>query len=272
MTPEASNQANEHIGTHDELVLPDVVPLLHPEHAGRFLRWLNEQWIQWHYFSRGIAGTGVEWYLFFVGVGTQNKRLSIVLLCFLMVTVEEKYSEQPFFTNMVKYVMHAIDPEAAEIIFAEKKVTADPIGKAAALATEDATQTFTDSAEYRLLKTEIEADVSRQIRRQAYVAAGMKEDVVALDAEIVEARQARAAKREVKEAAALEEPTVVEHQQGAGMIAPAEEGLDPEPVAVPVEEVLVEPAEDVQPEKKGKAERRRKKPELPFELPPLPKP
>lgn len=248
-TPEATPQANEHIGTHDELILPDVVPIIHPEHAGWFLKWINEQWVQWHYFSRGVAGTAVEWYLFFVGVGEHNKKLSIILLLFLAVTIEEKYSDQPFFTNGVKYLMHAVDPEAAEIIFAEKVVEPDPIGKAAAQATEEATKAFMESAEYRLLKDDIEADVNRQIRRQAYASAGMDEDVQLIDEEIAASREERRQKRAAHETTTTDRTQPREsstHEQGSSISpredAPPEDATSPEEDAPePPEE---QPAED----------------------------
>lgn len=272
----AEPQTNEHIGTHGELILPDVVPIVRSDNPSRLARWVGQQWIEVNYFARGWAGTGVEWYLFFVGVGEQNKKLSIVLIGFLLVTVEEKYSDQPFFTNMVKYVMHAVDPDAAEIIFKEREVDPDPIGKAAAIAVEDATKSYMESAEYRTLKDDIEADVRYQSRRQAYLSAGMKEDVLLLDEEMAVIREERSGRKKLKEEAEKKPDQSVEsHKQGSGITPREEAPLEEEIPPPPTEEEIPQEGEGSgeSPSKEGshkgersKAERR--KPSL--EPPPLP--
>lgn len=271
------NEKNEHIGAHGELVLPDVVPIVVEGHTGRFGLLANEGWIRTNYFMRGVAGTMAEWFTFVSSVASTYPKVAIILLVVAAVTAEEKFSEQPMFTNLVKYLMQSYDPDAAEKIFAEKPVDPDPIGKAAKKVTDEATKEFMESADYRLLKDEIEQDVNRQIRRQAYVSAGMTADVEALDQEILEAREARRLAREAK--AAEENPPKEEehvptsHIQGTSL-TPREPEPAPEPVAEP-EVVPVENTEPVPAERKEGAGKRRSQAERVLDeverlAPPLP--
>lgn len=261
----AVEEKDEHIGAHGELVLPDVVPIVVEGHTGRFGIMVNEGWIRTNYFMRGVAGTMAEWFTFVAGVASTYPKVSVILLTIAAVTAEEKFSDQPMFTNLVKYIMQSYDPDAADVIFAEKVVDPDPIGKAAAKATDEATKDFLESADYRLLKDEIEQDVNRQIRRQAYVAAGMTADVEAIDQEIVAAREARRVAREEK--AAKENPEMgvpvpeTSHKQGSG--------IEPRHTEQPVEgehqeEVHPEPIEEQgqEPEapRDSKAEGRKRSP------------
>ena len=246
-TPEATAQADQHIGAHGELVLPDVVPIVNLETATKFGVWLNRWWIRTHYLLRGIAGTGAEWFTFFVGAAAQYPKVSVVLLAIGTVFTEEKYSEHPIMTNVMKYAMTSYDADAAEKIFAEKPVENNPIGKAAKKAVEEATKTFMDSSEYQELQTEIAQDVQMQARRQAYLGAGMVEDAHAVDEEIKAAREERRAVRKAKQAEAAPEevaPTLPEVHHVVALEAPEPE---PERVEVPVEEIET-PAPEVQEE------------------------
>lgn len=269
VTDPGFKQLNRRIGVNGELTLPDVTPIIHPLHAGRFMRWLNEQWIQFHYFTTGIEAVIVERYLFYVGVGAQNPRTTAAMLALVIVISEERFSTQPILTNLMKYWMHYFDPEAADAIFAERPVMQDPIGKAAAIAVEEATKSYMESAEYRTLKDDIEADVRYQSRRQAYLSAGMKEDVVLLDQEIAQIREERFARKQAKEEAEAPPQEQVEeprYKQGRGIEEhPEEGGVDTPPIdALPEEPVVGEPAEE---EDKVKAERRKRPPGPP----PLPR-
>ena len=194
-------QQNEHIGQGGEFVLPDVVPIIVEGHHSIVGKYANEAWIRTHYLLRGVAGTGVEWFVFLAGAASQYPKVSVVLLSFAAMIAEERWSEQPMLTNAIKYAMTAYDPDAADKIFAPKLLDTDPIGTAARKVTDEATKAFLTSADYRILKDDIEQDVQRQIRRQAYVAAGMADDVAAIDAEAAEARHARAEARRAKEPA-----------------------------------------------------------------------
>lgn len=247
-----TEERNEHIGTHGELILPDVVPIIRDGSASPFGIWLNRWWFRTNYLLRGIAGTGVEWFAFFVGAAAQYPKVSVVLLAITVMFTEEKFSEQPVMTNIMKYAMQSYDPDAADRIFAEKPVERDPIGKAARKAMETATKDYMESSEYLELQDEISQDVQRQTRRQTYAAAGMTEDVKAVDQEILEAAQERASKRASKRAAekadeapAEEAPEEIPRTETSHIErATPEPEPEPEPEAAPEPE----PAPEVVPE------------------------
>lgn len=187
-------QNNAKIGANSEFTLPDVTPIISPQHTSRVGIVANEVWVRTNWLMRGLAGTAVDWFTFFAEVGSAYPRISAILLGLFSVTIEEKYSDEPIITNSIRYGMEVFDPAAAAKIFAPKIYPPDPIGDASRKLLADATQAYLDSAEYQALKVDVEQDVQRQIRRQTYAAAGMKDDVIAVDAEIAAAAAARAAR------------------------------------------------------------------------------
>ena len=273
-SPEASEQKNDKIGEHAEITLPDVVPIVDKEHAGKLLLWVGELWIQLHYLVRGVAGTWVEWYLFFVAVSMKNPRISACLLAILVVFTEENYSQHPFLTNIMKYGMHYFDPEAADKIFAEREVDPDPIGKGIKLTIEDATKEYMESSEYRDLQEEVTLYTQYQFKRGTYISTGMVDELRELDAEMTALRGERKARREVQ---AEEMPTtevtyspalapVAPHRQqephGESVVEPPpkEEGVDTE-ADVPTEVPAEEPAEKEPARKKGRRESKAEQPD-----------
>ena len=265
-SPEGTVQADQHIGSHGELVLPDVVPIVNPATATPFGLWLNRWWIRTHFLMRGVAGTGAEWFTFIVGAAAQYPKVSVFFLVVGTIFTEENFSEHPIMTNFMKYAMTSYDPDAAEKIFAEKPVEHDPIGKAAKKAVETATKEYMDSSEYLELQDEIAQDVQRQTRRKAYLAAGMTEDVKAVDEEIAAALAARkqarlkkeAEKAPVEVAPPVAPPVVretVQHQWGGSSEAPVEEETPVESTPIKAPEDEAPPEEEPAPAKEGRKRR-----------------
>lgn len=188
-------QNNTKIGANSEFTLPDVTPIISPHHTSRVGIVANEVWVRTNWLMRGLAGTAVDWFTFFAEVGSAYPKISAILLGLSSVTIEEKYNDNPIITNCIRYGMETFDPAAAAKIFDPKIYPPDPIGDASRKLLADATRAYLDSTEYQALKVDVEQDVQRQIRRQTYAAAGMKDDVAAVDAEIAAAAAARVAKR-----------------------------------------------------------------------------
>jgi hypothetical protein len=209
--PGFKNQ-NKKVGKDDGVTLPDVVPLISATHTSSVGLFANEFWVRANWLLRGLFGTAVEWMTFFTEAGLQYPKVSVVGLAILSTVYEESYSTNPIMTNTIQYAMESYDPSAAEKIFRPKPIAADPLGDASKKLLTEATADYLKSTAYAELKTEVEQDVQRQIRRQTYAAAGMKEDVAAVDAEIVAACEERKAKRHpvVAEPAPEPEPKQVE--------------------------------------------------------------
>jgi hypothetical protein len=252
--------AHQRVG--QDVRLPVPVAIVDEANATRFGLLLNWVWIRGNTGAIGVFGTVASWYLAFASLGTQHPRTAVILIGLLAVFTEERFSAQPIVTNLMRYGMESFDPEAAEKIFAVKAVDPDPIGTAARKVIQEATEAFLESPDYRILKDEIESDVRRQSRREAYLSAGMDDDVRALDVEIREASLEREAKRakEREERRAKEEPVEpapepversvepdTTHTEGVGMPRPEEEppleaesGVDPAPVVESTVQGLVE--------------------------------
>jgi hypothetical protein len=208
---------------------------------------------------RGFWTIFIEWYISFAKLVGKFPYIGITVGVFATVLVEENFSEHPIFSNTIRYFMYKSDPEAADMIFAERKVEADPIGKAAAIAVEEAAKKAVDSAEWRMVKEDLEADALLQMKRSAYVLAGLKDQVAAVDEELAARREDRAAKRAEKkerelEAASTRQEPVVEpepaHVQGEPISLPEKSQAEPAEGASPE-------AEPAQPTQEGRAGKRR---------------
>lgn len=174
------------------VVLPDVVPIVAEGHTGKVGLFVNAWWIRLNLIARGVAGTGAQWFEFTGQMAGRHPTTAIVLLSLLSITTEERFSEQPVLTNIIRYAMTTYDPDAAARIFAPKEYDADPIGTLAKQATVEATKAFHDSPEYRLLREDLQRDAALQARKQAYLDAGMPETAAAVEVEIEAARKERA--------------------------------------------------------------------------------
>lgn len=178
-----------------DIKLPVPVAIVDEERATRLGLFINRIWIEFNIFFIGIFGTAASWFLAIASLANQHPRTAVVLLSLLSVFTEEKFSSQPIITNTIHYAMETFDPLAAEKIFAVKAIDPDPIGNASRRILTDATTDFMKSTEYASLKADTEQDVQRQIRKQTYLAAGMKDDAADVDVEITAARDARKAAR-----------------------------------------------------------------------------
>lgn len=220
------------------LTLPDVVPIIDAAHSGPVGRFLNAWWIKVNYILRGVAGTGVQWYIFFAQAATKHPRTAVIVLGLVAMVTEEKFSEQPVITNCIRYTMESLDPRAASAIFA-KGPPKDPVGDAARMTAEEATAAYLASPEYAELKLEVEEGAQFRVRRQSYIAAGMLAEAhdveVAAAARTVE-RRAERAQRAADERGQSPEELVV--QQVVQPI-PTEPVVPTEPDA-PVEQKPVE--------------------------------
>ncbi len=187
-------QNNQQIGSHAELTLPDVVPLIEPtgRHTTRVGILVNEVWIRNHWFWRGVFGTTAEWFTFFVGAAAQYPKVSVIGLAVFAVLYEENYSKNPVVTNTIQYAMESYDPVAAEKIFRPEVIEKHPIDVVSEKLLTDVTAEFLDSVEYATLRADVEQGVHRQVRIGAYEAAGMREEA---DEVREDARRAREARR-----------------------------------------------------------------------------
>lgn len=211
-------QTNTKVGAGDEFTLPDVVPIVSPTHTSRVGLIAQEVWLRVNWLARGIAGTMVQWFVFFAEVGKAYPLPAYSTALVFLTTVQEKYSEEPILANTIRYMMTSYDPKAAEMIFAPPEDEGDPVRLAGRKATEEATRKYLESPEYQDLKDEIELDVQMQVRRQAYAAAGMAEEVKEVDKEIAALRAARPAEREREEVvqkAPPEDPPKVIQEEAA---------------------------------------------------------
>lgn len=267
----ASDSADQdaHVRVGLDIRLPVPVDIIDRDHATRAGFWVNQLWLDANSIAIGLFGTGASWFVACASLAAQHPRTAVACLAILSVLTEEKFSDQPIFTNLLRYGMESYDEDAAAKIFAERPVDPDPIGTAAKKAVEEATATFLESADYRLFKDEIEMDVNRQTRRQGYIAAGMTAEVEAIDEEITAAREQRRAERErAKEAEhPQEEPASSTHgstsigRQPDGRSLPAvdEEAEPLEASTDPgVEEAPATEAHEAKTGKTGKADRRSK--------------
>lgn len=219
-------QNNMKVGAQGEFTLPDVVPLVNVRHASPWMLWGNERWVRYNFLFRGFAGTAVDWFVFFSEIGKAYPLPSYSLLLVCTTTLEEKYSEEPFLSNTVRYAMTSYDPKAAEMIFAPKAPAGDPIQRAAKTIVEEATKEYLQSSEYIALKAEVEQNVQMQVRRNTFFAAGMKVEAAEVDLEIIEARTRRVEARSPVE-------TPVEAGLPVGVETPAQVEIPGPPVAEP---------------------------------------
>ena len=197
-----SEDQDAHARVGMDIKLPVPVAIVDEDKATRPGLFINHVWIEFNIFFIGIYGTAASWYLAIASLASQHPQTAVVILSLLSVFSEEKFSTQPILTNTIKYVMTSYDPSAASTIFAVKPVDPDPIGNASRKILTDATTDYMKSAEYATLKTETEQDVQRQIRKQTYLAAGMKDDAADVDLEITAAREARKAAHKPADASA----------------------------------------------------------------------
>ena len=224
-------QHNAKVGAHEEFTLPDVTPIINPLHTSSVGRFANEFWVRMNWLFRGIAGTSVDWFVFFAEIGKAYPRQTALVAAFIIIPLEEKYSDNPYISNTFQYCLEVIDPAAAEKIFRPKVIAEDPVGDASKKLLTEATSSFLKGPEYAELKLEVEQDVQRQVRKTTYLAAGMKEDAAAVEAEIIAACALRKEKR-APTAVALPEPEPV-----APVETPPPEAVEPvsEEHPIPVE-------------------------------------
>lgn len=206
-------QTNTKVGADDEFTLPDAVPIVSPSHTSWVGLTAQEVWVRTNWLARGIAGTMVQWFVFFAQIGKAYPLPAYSVALVLVMAVEEKHAEEPILSNTIRYMMTSYDPKAAEMIFAPPEDAGDPVKLAGRRATEEATRKYLESPEYRDLKTEIELDVQLQVRRQAYAAAGMVEEVKEVDRERATLRAERRAEHE-REAVVEEAPPVDPPEEG----------------------------------------------------------
>lgn len=197
--PEATDpgfkQRNQKVGANDEFTLPDIVQIISPTHTTWVGRYTQEFWVRLNFLLRGLAGTLVQWFVFFAEIGKAYPAAAALAFASVTLPLEEKYSENPYVGNTIHYAMEVIDPAAAAKIYTPKVFAADPVGDASKKLLDEATKAYLASPEYAQLKIEVEADVQRQIRKSVYLSAGMKTDAAEVDAEIAQAAQERAARR-----------------------------------------------------------------------------
>lgn len=121
---------DEVIGPGDiRIAMPRVIPIIHPNHAGSSLRWLNERWLEFHYLNCRIWGPVLAWFLFVAKGAEKYPRLAIIAGGIAMSVMGKHGYEQPILTNAYRYLIFQRVPWAAEMIFAEPKVDVDPIGQ-----------------------------------------------------------------------------------------------------------------------------------------------
>lgn len=192
------DQRNRRIGEAGEIPLPDAVDIVDPAHSSRFLRWVNESWIQFQNVMIGLYAFFVEWYVslakLFMKFPWIGGLVSVVAIIFL----EERFSEHPYISNFVKYYYYKNDPEAAAMIFAEREVDPDPIGTGIKKTIEKATEEYMTSPAYRELQEEVALYQQYQFQRGTYISSGMTEELAELDAEMAVLRAERRAKKEAK--------------------------------------------------------------------------
>lgn len=161
-------QPDDVIGTAGvRIAMPRFVPIIHPDHAGPFLRWLNERLFEFHHLSRRILGPAIAGYLF-------------------LAARAEKYASRALIVGMVTGGLENQSPE-----FAERSVERDPIASAAARTVQDAVRTYVVSAEYRALKEDVGEEAALRGVRAVYQRARMDDEVAEVDLELAVLRATR---------------------------------------------------------------------------------
>lgn len=185
-------RCDEVIGPGDiRIAMPRVIPIIHPNHAGSSLRWLNERWLEFHYFNCRIWGPLIAWCLFLAKRAEKYPKIALIVVGVVLNVMEKNGYEHPILTNTYRYALHESFPGVAKLSFAEPQVERDPIGRAAARTVEDAVAAFVESADFRRLKEDVGERAALQATRDVYQRAGLDEAVARVDAQLAELPTAR---------------------------------------------------------------------------------
>jgi hypothetical protein len=179
---EAVEDKIEHDG---RLYLPVPHPLFDAPPAGSVRERLNGVWKGGNFFLRGLYGTHVEWGISFMDLALEYPRLALAALLTVGIAAEEIIAEKPVLQGTYHYVLHSLDPEAAEIVFPPETTMTDAemaLDSLAAKIVEGAAKDYYNSPEYRVLEAEVQADMHYQVSEAVYGLAGMTERLESLRA------------------------------------------------------------------------------------------